>query len=65
MHSDPKIDRTIIERRAEPRLSKYVRRHHPTRQIIGDKEEKPMTINRLINDTYFLINHEPNLVKDS
>ena len=34
MHSDSEVERPNIETRTEPRLSKYVRRHHPTKQII-------------------------------
>ena len=33
----------------EPILEKYVRRNHPTDQIIGDKEARPMTRSRLEN----------------
>ena len=35
--SDSKVDRPIEERRAEPRLSKYIKKHHPVEQIVRDK----------------------------
>ena len=58
-------ERPIVERSVEPRLLKYVKRHHPAKKIIGDKEDRPMTRNRLRNDTYFLSMHEPKSVKDA
>ena len=30
-HSDPKSERSNMETRTEPRLSKYVKRHHPAK----------------------------------
>ena len=36
-HSDAEAERQNVITRTEPRLSKYVKRHHPTNQIIGDK----------------------------
>ena len=53
------------ENRVEPRLSKYVKRHHPTAQIIADKDIRPMTRNKLRNPTYFLNMHEPKIVEDA
>ena len=58
VHNDYESDRLIEERRGKPRLSKYIKRHHPDEQIIGDKEARPMTRNRLRSDTYFLSMHE-------
>lgn len=37
MHSDYEVDRPIEDRRAEPRLSKYVKRHHPAKQSLEIK----------------------------
>ena len=47
VHSDSDAERPNMETRTKPRLSKYVRRHHPTEQIIGDKEARPMKRNKL------------------
>ena len=65
MHSDSDVERPNIETRTEPRLSKYVRRHHPTVQIIGDKEARPMTRNRLKSETCLLSKIEPRIVNDA
>ena len=54
-----------METRKEPRLEKYVRRHHPTEQIIGDKEARPMTRNRLRSETCFLSKTEPRTVSEA
>lgn len=54
VQSDSKAKRSILESRAEPRLSKYVRQHHLVEQIIGDKEAKPRKKNKLRSDTCFL-----------
>ena len=51
VYSDFDAERPNMETRTEPRLSKYVRRHHPVDQIIGDKEAKPMTRNKLRNES--------------
>lgn len=48
----------------EPVLAKYVRRHHSTDQIIGDKSEGTMTRNKL-KGTCLLSDFEPRNVKDS
>ena len=64
VHSDFKINITNEETRAEPRLSKYVKRPHLTTQIIGDKDARPMTRNKLRNDTCLLSMKEPILVRD-
>ena len=50
MHNDSKVDRPNEENRPKPRLSKYVKRHHPSAQIIGDKDERPMTRNKIRSD---------------
>lgn len=46
-------------------MSKYVKRHHPTKQIIGDKDVRSMIRNRLRSDTCFLSMHEPKKMKDA
>ena len=43
MHGNLDAARNNMETRKEPVLAKYVRRHHPSDQIIGDKEARPMT----------------------
>ena len=45
-------------------LSKYVKRHHPTTQIIGDKDARPMTRKRLKSESCLLSMKEPKSVKD-
>ena len=65
VHSDSEVERPSEETREEPRLSKYVKRHHLAAQIIGDKDARPMTRNKLRNDTGFLSMQEPKMVKDS
>ena len=65
VHSDSKAERENMKTRIEPRLSKYVRRHHPAKQIIGDKEAKPMIRNKLRNASCLLSKIEPNIVKDA
>ena len=47
-HSDSEAERPSMETRIEPRLSKYVRRHHSVEQIIRNKETRPMTMNKLM-----------------
>ena len=46
-------------------MSKYVKRHHPATQIIGDKDARPMTRNKLRNDTCLLSMKEPKSVRDA
>ena len=41
-HSDIKAERQSVRSRTDLVLSKYVKRHHPTDQIIGDKDARPM-----------------------
>ena len=42
-HSDTEVEQIIVEeRRIEPRLSKYVKRHHPTKKIIRERDARPM-----------------------
>ena len=65
MHSDSNVERSIIETRIEPRLSKYVRRHHPTEQIIGDKEARLMTRKKLRSETSLLIKIKCRTVNDA
>ena len=43
MHGNLNAERTNMETRKELVLAKYVRRNHPTNQIIENKEAKPMT----------------------
>ena len=64
-HSDSKVERKNEETRAEPRLSKYIKRHHPATQITGDKDSRPMTRNKLKNDACFLSMKEHKIVNDS
>ena len=65
LHSDSKVERPNVEARVEPRLSKYIKRHHHATQIIGDKDARPMTRNTLLNDTCLLSMKEPKIVKDA
>ena len=53
------------ERRNKPRLAKYVTRHHPIEQIIGDKDTRPMTRRRSRSGTCLVIVLEPKIVKDA
>ena len=46
-------------------MSKYVKRQELSEQIIRDKDARPMTRNRLRNDTCFLSMKEPKSVKDA
>ena len=62
MHENSNAKRTNMETRKEPRLAKYVRRNHPTEQIIGNKEAKPITRNKLRNGTCLLSKVEPIIV---
>ena len=64
VHSDLEVERPNEETRAEPRLSKYVKRHHSAAQIIGDKYARPMTRKKLRHDTCLLSMKEPKIVKD-
>ena len=54
MHEDSDSERNNMQIRKEPVLEKYVRRHHPADQIIGDKEARPMTRSRLRSETCLL-----------
>ena len=42
-HNDTKYERQNTITRTEPRLSKYVKRHHLVDQIIGDKDARLKT----------------------
>ena len=53
-HNDTKAERQNIVTRTKPRLSKYVKRHHPTYQIIGGKDARPMTRNKLRSESCLL-----------
>ena len=53
------------ETRAKSRISKYVRRHHPTKQIIGNKDANPIKRNRLSSESYLLSQIEPKTVRDA
>ena len=59
VNSDSEVERPNEENRIGARLYKYVERHHPVAQIIGDKDDIPMTRNKLRNDTCFLSMQEP------
>ena len=65
VHSDSNAERPNIETRTKPRLSKYVRRHHPAEQIIGDKKARTMIRNRLRSETYFLSKIELKTMNDA
>ena len=65
MHGDLDAERTNMETRKEPRLAKYVRRHHPVEQIIGNKEARPMTRNRLRSETCLLNKVEPRTISEA
>ena len=65
VHSDFDVERPNMETRIEPRLSKYVRRHHLADRFIGDKEARPMTRNRLRIETCLLSKIEPKIVNDT
>lgn len=65
VHSDPESERSNMETRTKPRLSKYVKKHHPVEQIIGDKDARPMTRNRLRNESCLLSKFEPKIVYDA
>ena len=64
-HSDTKAERQSARPRTEPILSKYVRRHHPTYQIIGDKNARPMKRNKLRSETGLLSMKKPKTVRDA
>ena len=64
-HSDFEDQRQSKETRAKAKLAKYVKRHHPAKQIIRDKDVRPMTRKRLRSDTCFLSMKEPKIVKDT
>ena len=65
VHIDLEFERPNVEYRAEPRLSKYVKRHHLATQIIGDKDTRKMTRKKLRNDTCLLRKKETKIVKDT
>ena len=65
VYSDSEVERQNEETRVEPRLSKYIKRHHPATQIIRDKDARTMTRNKLRNDTCLLSMKEPKIVKYS
>ena len=65
VHSDPESERSNMEARTEPRLSKYVKKHHPAEQIIGNKDARPMARNRLRNELCLLRKFEPMKVYDA
>ena len=65
VHSDPESKRSNMETRIEPRLSKDVKKHHPVEQIIGNKDARPMTRNRVRNESCMLSKFEPKTVYDA
>ena len=65
MHDNSGVERNNMETRQEPVLAKYVRRHHPIDQIIGDKEARPMTRSRLRSETCLLSKMEPRIVSEA
>ena len=64
-HSDIQAKIQSVITRTKPRLSKYVKRHHPIDQIIGHKDARPMTINRLRSEACLLSMNEPKIVRDA
>ena len=64
VHSDSEAGRQNEETRVEPRLSKYVKRHHPAAKTIGNKDARTMKRNRLRSESCFLSIKDPKLVKD-
>ena len=64
IHSDSVAERPNMETRIEPRLSKYVIRHHPAEHIIGNKDARPMTRNRLRNESCLLSQIKSKIVRD-
>ena len=65
VYSDPESERENMETRTKPRLSKYVKKHYLAEQIIGDKNVRPMTRNRLRNESCLLRKFEPKIVFDA
>ena len=63
VHSDLEVERPNVEAKVEPRLFKYVKRHHCTAKIIGDKDARPMARNKLTNDTCMLSVQEHKTMK--
>ena len=65
-HTDTKLEKIIVEeRRIEPRLSRYVKRHHPTEQIFGERNARPMTKRSSRGDTCLVSKLEPKTMKDA
>ena len=62
VHSDPKSERSNMEARIEPRLSKYVKKHHLAERIICNKYVRPMTRNKLRNESCLLRKFEPKTI---
>ena len=63
--NDLEVEKTIAdERRTKPRLSKYVRRHHPIEKIIQDKYTRPMTRRRSASGTCLVSKLEPKIMKE-
>ena len=65
MHEDSDDERTNMETRKEPRLEKYVRRHHLVEHIIGNKEVGPMIRNRFRSEKCFLSKVEPKTMSEA
>ena len=65
MHHNLYIERNNMETRKEPVLEKYVRRHHPVDQIIGNKEAGPKTRNKLRSETCLLRKVEPKTISEA
>ena len=62
---DEPEEQQIEEIRPKPILEKDVRRNHTPDQIIGNKESRIMTRNKLRNQTCSLCDFKPKLVKYS
>lgn len=63
VHSDSEVEQIIAEERR--RLSKYVRRHHPIEQIIGDKDARPIIRRRSASGTCLESEVEPKTMKEA
>ena len=65
VHSDTEAERQIARPNTEPILSKYVRRHHPASQIIGDRNARHMKRSKFRSTTCLLNMKEPKIVNES
>ena len=64
MHGDSDVERNNMKIRKEHILEKYVRKHHPEDQIIGDKGVRPLTRNKLRSETCLLNKVKPKTISE-